>query len=221
MREITLLGQNVNAYHGQGPDGRPWSLARLIGRLARIGGLERLRYTTSHPRDMTDDLIDAHRDEAKLMPFLHLPFQSGADRILAAMNRKHTGAEYLALVDRIRAARPDIALVDRHHRRLPRRDRCRVRGHSRNDGACRLRPGLQLQVQSAAGHARREAWSSSPKRSRSQRLSRLQDVIARPSNGVQFSPCRQDHAGAFRSPRAAPGPAHRPFALPAVRSCTA
>ena len=110
VREITLLGQNVNAYHGQGPDGRPWSLARLIGQLARIGGLERLRYTTSHPRDMADDLIDAHRDEAKLMPFLHLPFQSGADRVLKAMNRKHTGAEYLALVDRIRAVRPDIAL---------------------------------------------------------------------------------------------------------------
>jgi tRNA-2-methylthio-N6-dimethylallyladenosine synthase len=110
VREITLLGQNVNAYHGLGPDGRPWSLAQLVRQLARIGGLERLRYTTSHPRDMADDLIEAHRDEAKLMPFLHLPFQSGADRILAAMNRKHTGAEYLALVDRIRAARPDIAL---------------------------------------------------------------------------------------------------------------
>jgi tRNA-2-methylthio-N6-dimethylallyladenosine synthase len=110
VREITLLGQNVNAYHGQGPDGRPWSLALLIGQLARIGGLERLRYTTSHPRDMADDLIDTHRDEPKLMPFLHLPFQSGADRVLAAMNRKHTGAEYLALVDRIRAVRPDIAL---------------------------------------------------------------------------------------------------------------
>ncbi len=110
VREITLLGQNVNAYHGLGPDGRPWSLAQLIGKLARIDGLERLRYTTSHPHDMADDLIAAHRDEAKLMPFLHLPFQSGADRILAAMNRKHTGAEYIALVGRIRAARPDIAL---------------------------------------------------------------------------------------------------------------
>ena len=110
VREITLLGQNVNAYHGLGPDGRPWSLAQLIAQLARIGGLERLRYTTSHPRDMADDLIAAHRDEAKLMPFLHLPFQSGADRILAAINRKHTGAEYMALVDRIRAVRPDIAL---------------------------------------------------------------------------------------------------------------
>ena len=110
VQEITLLGQNVNAYHGVGSDGRPWSLARLISQLAKIGGLERLRYTTSHPRDMADDLIAAHRDEPKLMPFLHLPFQAGADRILAAMNRKHTRAYYLELVDRIRAARPDIAL---------------------------------------------------------------------------------------------------------------
>ncbi len=110
VQEITLLGQNVNAYHGVGSDGRPWSLARLISQLAKIGGLERLRYTTSHPRDMADDLIAAHRDEPKLMPFLHLPFQAGADRILAAMNRKHTRAHYLELVDRIRAARPDIAL---------------------------------------------------------------------------------------------------------------
>jgi tRNA-2-methylthio-N6-dimethylallyladenosine synthase len=110
VREITLLGQNVNAYHGLGPDGRPWSLARLIARLAGLPNLKRIRYTTSHPHDMTEDLIGAHRDEAKLMPYLHLPFQAGADRILAAMNRKHTAAEYLRLVARIRAARPDMAL---------------------------------------------------------------------------------------------------------------
>jgi tRNA-2-methylthio-N6-dimethylallyladenosine synthase len=110
VREITLLGQNVNAYHGGGPDGETWSLARLVSRLARIGGLERLRYTTSHPCDMGEDLIAAHRDEPKLMPFLHLPFQAGSDRILAAMNRRHTMRDFLALVDRIRAARPDIAL---------------------------------------------------------------------------------------------------------------
>ncbi len=110
VRELTLLGQNVNAYHGEGPDGSSWSLARLLDRLAEIDGLDRLRYTTSHPNDMTDDLIAAHRDNAKLMPYLHLPFQAGADRILGAMNRKHTAQSYRELVARIREARPDIAL---------------------------------------------------------------------------------------------------------------
>jgi tRNA-2-methylthio-N6-dimethylallyladenosine synthase len=110
VREVTLLGQNVNAYHGRGPDGRDWSLARLIERLARIDGLLRLRYTTSHPCDMADDLIAAHRDVGALMPFLHLPVQSGSDRILAKMNRRHTAADYRALVERLRRARPDIAL---------------------------------------------------------------------------------------------------------------
>jgi tRNA-2-methylthio-N6-dimethylallyladenosine synthase len=110
VREVTLLGQNVNAYHGEGPDGRTYSLADLVRHLARIDGLDRLRYTTSHPRDMSDDLIAAHAGEKKLMPYLHLPFQSGADRILAAMNRKHTAADYLDLVGRVRAARPDLAL---------------------------------------------------------------------------------------------------------------
>jgi tRNA-2-methylthio-N6-dimethylallyladenosine synthase len=110
VREITLLGQNVNAYHGAGEDGRDWSLARLLRRLAAVPGLCRLRYTTSHPRDMDDDLIDAHRDLPELMPYLHLPVQSGSDRILAAMNRRHTSADYLRLIDRVRAARPDIAL---------------------------------------------------------------------------------------------------------------
>ncbi|WP_280173509.1 tRNA (N6-isopentenyl adenosine(37)-C2)-methylthiotransferase MiaB [Hyphomicrobium sp. CS1GBMeth3] len=110
VREITLLGQNVNGYHGDGPDGAPTALAGLIRHLAEIEGLSRIRYTTSHPRDMSDDLIQAHRDEEKLMPYLHLPFQAGADRVLAAMNRKHTAGEYLDLIGRIREARPDIAL---------------------------------------------------------------------------------------------------------------
>ncbi len=110
VRELTLLGQNVNAYHGMGPDGSEWTLAKLIRALAELEGIERLRYTTSHPRDMGEDLIAAHRDEQKLMPYLHLPFQAGADRILAAMNRKHTADDYRRLVDKIRRARPDIAL---------------------------------------------------------------------------------------------------------------
>jgi tRNA-2-methylthio-N6-dimethylallyladenosine synthase len=109
-RELTLLGQNVNAYHGRAADGATWGLGRLARRLAEIPGLARIRYTTSHPRDVDDDLIAAHRDVASLMPFLHLPVQSGSDRILAAMNRRHDAAFYLALVDRLRAARPDLAL---------------------------------------------------------------------------------------------------------------
>lgn len=109
VREITLLGQNVNAYHGAGAGG-DWGLARLVRELARIDGLERIRYTTSHPNDMEDDLIAAHGDEPKLMPYLHLPVQSGSDRILKAMNRKHTREQYFRLVERIRAARPDILL---------------------------------------------------------------------------------------------------------------
>ncbi|MEL6999361.1 MAG: tRNA (N6-isopentenyl adenosine(37)-C2)-methylthiotransferase MiaB [Pseudomonadota bacterium] len=109
-REITLLGQNVNAYHGEGADGRDWSLARLIRALAEIDGLWRIRYTTSHPNDMDDDLITAHGDVPALMPYLHLPVQAGSDRVLKAMNRKHTAESYIRLIERIRAARPDLAL---------------------------------------------------------------------------------------------------------------
>ena len=111
VREVTLIGQNVNAYHGAGPDGRPWSLARLLERLAPVKGIERLRYTTSHPHDMDDDLIAAHRDLPKLMPQLHLPVQSGSDRVLAAMNRRHTRADYLDVVRRLREACPALALT--------------------------------------------------------------------------------------------------------------
>jgi tRNA-2-methylthio-N6-dimethylallyladenosine synthase len=110
-REIMLLGQNVNAYHGAGPAGGEWPLARLIGALADIDGLERIRYTTSHPADMDDDLIAAHGEIDKLMPYLHLPVQSGSDRVLARMNRKYRAADYLRIIDKLRKARPDIALA--------------------------------------------------------------------------------------------------------------
>ncbi|MFD1329977.1 tRNA (N6-isopentenyl adenosine(37)-C2)-methylthiotransferase MiaB [Mycoplana ramosa] len=110
VREITLLGQNVNAWHGIGPDGVELGLGALLGRLSKIEGLARIRYTTSHPRDMDDALIAAHRDLPKLMPYLHLPVQSGSDRILKAMNRRHTAAEYVALIGRIRAVQPDLAI---------------------------------------------------------------------------------------------------------------
>jgi tRNA-2-methylthio-N6-dimethylallyladenosine synthase len=109
VRELTLIGQNVNAYHGEGPDGKSWPLGKLLHRLAEIPGISRLRYSTSHPRDVDDSLIEAHRDLASLMPFVHLPVQSGSDRVLSAMNRKHTVKDYLDVVERFRRARQDVA----------------------------------------------------------------------------------------------------------------
>jgi tRNA-2-methylthio-N6-dimethylallyladenosine synthase len=115
VREIVLIGQNVNAWHGAAPAhdvrGGEWGLGDLIRHIAKIGCVERIRYTTSHPRDMAEDLIEAHRDVEQLAPFLHLPVQSGSDRILKAMNRQHAASEYLRIVERVRASRPDIALA--------------------------------------------------------------------------------------------------------------
>jgi len=108
--EITVLGQNVNAYHGTGTDGEEWGLAQLIREIAAIKGLDRIRYITSYPAEMTDELIEAHADIAKLMPYLHLPIQSGADSVLKAMNRQHTVAHYKTIVQKLRKAVPDIAL---------------------------------------------------------------------------------------------------------------
>lgn len=114
VREVTLLGQNVNAYHGAAPAGSEadgsWGLGQLVRHLALIGGIERIRFTTSHPRDMDEDLIQAFADEPKLMPYFHLPVQAGSDKILKAMNRQHTAEEYIAIIERLRSARPDIAI---------------------------------------------------------------------------------------------------------------
>ncbi|HUX79643.1 MAG TPA: tRNA (N6-isopentenyl adenosine(37)-C2)-methylthiotransferase MiaB, partial [Alphaproteobacteria bacterium] len=109
-KEITLLGQNVNAYHGGSPQGQEWGLGKLMEHLALIKGLKRLRYMTSHPRDMDEDLMVAHRDIPQVMPFLHLPVQSGSDSILVAMNRKHTRKHYFDIIEKLRIFRPDIAL---------------------------------------------------------------------------------------------------------------
>jgi tRNA-2-methylthio-N6-dimethylallyladenosine synthase len=109
VREITLIGQNVNAYHGEGTDGRDWSLGALLRHLAEIPGIARLRYSTSHPRDVDEMLIEAHRDLDCLMPLVHLPVQSGSDRILSAMNRRHTADDYRRVIERFRAIRQDIA----------------------------------------------------------------------------------------------------------------
>jgi tRNA-2-methylthio-N6-dimethylallyladenosine synthase len=145
MMEITLLGQNVNAYHGLDADGTPVDLAALIRRLARIEGIKRLRFTTSHPRDMTDALIAVHADEPKLMPYLHLPFQSGSDRILAAMNRKHR--RRLRGADRTHPrGQSRHCALDRYHRRFSGRDRSRVRGDARASPPDRVRRRLFVQV---------------------------------------------------------------------------
>ena len=154
VREVTLLGQNVNAYHGADVDGAETSLAGLIRRLAEIDGLARIRYTTSHPNDMSDDLIDAHREIDALMPYLHLPVQAGSDRVLKAMNRKHDAASYVALIERIRAARPDIAMSGDFHRRVSGRDRSRLPGHLNVGARGRLRAGVLFQVQPSSRYTR-------------------------------------------------------------------
>ena len=178
VREITLLGQNVNAYHGDGPDGRPWTLGRLLHRLAEIPGLARLRYTTSHPCDMDASLIAAHRDLPSLMPHLHLPVQSGSDRMLAVMNRRHTRAEYLKAIDALRAARPDIAFSTDFIVGFP--------GESDDDFAASLRLVEEVGYASAYsfGYSPRPGTPAAeleqvPEDVRSERLSRLLYVIDR------------------------------------------
>lgn len=172
--ELTLLGQNVNAYLD--PNGV--TLAGLVARLARIEGLERIRYTTSHPNDMSDDLIAAHGAEPKLMPYLHLPVQSGSDRVLKAMNRRHTAASYLRLIERIRAARPDMALSGDFIVGFP--------GESEADFA------ETLALVEAVGYAQAYSFAYSPRPGtpaagrpevpedvRSERLQRLQALLGR------------------------------------------
>jgi len=172
--EITLLGQNVNAYR----DADGVGLAALVRRLARIEGLERIRYTTSHPNDMGDDLIAAHGDEPKLMPFLHLPVQSGSDRVLKAMNRRHRSEDYLRLIGRIRAARPDMALSGDFIVGFP--------GETEADFRA------TLEIVEAVGYAQAYSFAYSPRPGtpaagrpevaagvRSERLQRLQALLAR------------------------------------------
>ncbi len=210
-REITLLGQNVNAYHGEAPRwSGTWGLGRLIRALAEIDGLERIRYTTSHPRDMDDDLIAAHRDVPALMPYLHLPVQAGSDRILAAMNRRHTRRRLSP--DRRPAARgaarprPVVGL----HRRLPRRDRRRLRGDAArwsrrsatprpirsSTARVRARPAADARRPGArAGQGRAAGPPAGPARRAADRL--------QPGQGGP------DHAGAVRPPGQACRPAGR------------
>jgi tRNA-2-methylthio-N6-dimethylallyladenosine synthase len=179
VREVTLIGQNVNAYHGDGPDGRPWPLPRLLERAARIQGIARLRYTTSHPGDMNDDLIASHRDLPELMPQLHLPVQSGSDRILAAMNRRHSRADYLDIVRRLRAARPDLALTSDFIVGFP--------GETESDFAATLSliddvgfsGAFSFKYSPRPGTPGADMDDQVPEDVRSERLQRLQDAIDR------------------------------------------
>jgi hypothetical protein len=155
VREVTLLGQNVNAYRGRTHLGELADLAELLHYVAAIDGIERIRFTTSHPLEMSDSLIAAYATLPKLAPHLHLPVQSGSDRILARMKRNYTAADYLAIIDRLKAACPDHSALLRLHRRLPRRGGGRLRGHARPDSPGRLRSVVQLHLQPASRHAGR------------------------------------------------------------------
>jgi tRNA-2-methylthio-N6-dimethylallyladenosine synthase len=181
-REVTLLGQNVNAYHGVAADGAEWGLGRLIRALAELDGLDRIRYMTSHPRDMDDDLIRAHGEVPQLMPFLHLPVQSGSDRVLEAMNRRHSAAEYRATIEALRAERPDIALSSDFIVGHP--------GESDEDFAATL--ALVREVRYASAYSFKysprpgtpaAAEEQVPENVKSERLAVLQDLLEQQSRG--------------------------------------
>jgi tRNA-2-methylthio-N6-dimethylallyladenosine synthase len=203
VREITLLGQNVNAYHGE-DGGESWSLARLIRRLAEIDGLLRIRYTTSHPNDMDDDLIAAHGDCGKLMPCLHLPVQSGSDRILKAMNRKHTSESYLALVERLRAARPDLALSGDFIVGFPGETEADFEATLAIVAAARYGHAFSFKYSPRPGTPAAER-AQVPEEVKDDRLQRLQALIDRQQKSAQAAMIGKDVGVLFEKPGRMPG----------------
>ncbi len=203
VREVTLLGQNVNAYHGEGADGRIWSLAQLCTRLAAIPGVARLRYMTSHPNDMDEDLIAAHRDLPALMPFLHLPVQTGSDALLAAMNRKHDRAAYRDIVRRLRASCPEIALSSDFIVGFP--------GESEADFAATLDFVGEITFASAfsfkysprPGTPGADLPDQVPEDVKATRLAQLQDLLDAQRHGVQRQSRWQNSCCSFREKGAA------------------
>jgi tRNA-2-methylthio-N6-dimethylallyladenosine synthase len=177
VREVTLIGQNVNAYHGLGPDGRDWRLPQLIEAVAGINGIARIRYTTSHPNDMGDDLIAAHRDIPALMPYLHLPVQAGSDAVLKAMNRKHTSAHYLSLIERVRAARPDIAITSDFIVGFPGETRADFEATLRLIDEVRFAGAFSFKYSQRPGTPAAEAQGQVGEAEKAERLARLQERV--------------------------------------------
>ncbi len=216
VAEVTLIGQNVNAYHGEGPDNMPWTLAQLFERIAEVRGIERIRYTTSHPSDMSDDLIRAHRDQKKLMPFLHLPVQSGSDRILRAMNRKHGREEYLDIVARVRAARPDIALSSDFIVGFP--------GETEQDfedtldliRKVRFASAYSFKYSARPGTGAADMSEQVPEDVKTERLRRLQDLLEAQRQAFNRALIGQEFGVLFEKPGRLPGQiaGRAPYLLP-------
>ncbi len=175
--EITLLGQNVNGWRGEGLAGNIWGLGRLLEELARIPGLERLRYTTSHPRDMDDELLRAHRDLPQLMPYLHLPVQSGSDKVLSAMNRRHSAAQYLATIAKIRNNRPDIALASDFIVGFPGESDADFEDTMKLVREVRYAQAYSFKYSARPGTPAAEYEDQVPEELRSGRLARLQELL--------------------------------------------
>ncbi len=217
VREVTLIGQNVNAYHGADRDGRACTLGGLLRRVADIPGVARMRYTTSHPCDVNDDLIAAHRDLPQLAPQLHLPVQSGSDRILEAMNRKHTRADYLRTLDRLRAARPDLALTSDFIVGFP--------GETEQDFADTLRlvdevgysDSFSFKYSQRPGTPGATMGDQVPEEVKSERLAAPASRGHPQSEGFPGALRRQNLRRAVRKARPPAGPAHWPLALSSGR----
>ncbi|MGZ5811603.1 MAG: tRNA (N6-isopentenyl adenosine(37)-C2)-methylthiotransferase MiaB [Xanthobacteraceae bacterium] len=183
VREVTLIGQNVNAYHGPGPDGIPSTLGKLLRCLAQVPGVLRLRYTTSHPRDMNDDLVAAHAELPALMPYVHLPVQSGSDRILAAMNRKHTRQDYLGVIARLRAGRSDLAFTSDFIVGFPGETEADFRDTLALIDEVGFASAFSFMYSARPGTPASKMDDQMPQEEKSERLQRLQAVITRHQRG--------------------------------------
>ena len=183
VREVTLIGQNVNAYHGLGPDGLPSTLGKLLRCLAQVPGVLRLRYTTSHPRDMNDELVAAHVELPALMPYVHLPVQSGSDRILAAMNRKHTRQDYLGVIARLRAGRSDLAFTSDFIVGFPGETEADFRDTLALIDEVGFASAFSFMYSARPGTPAFEMTNQVPQEEKSERLQRLQAAITRHQRG--------------------------------------